>query len=53
MQDTRTGTCAWCGKHNETLFFFIWCFDGHLFTDWVCEKCRRAHWKATVNENED
>ena len=51
--DTREGNCAWCGKHGVKLFLLIWCFEGRLFTDWVCERCRRANWKATVNENED
>ena len=53
MLDAREGTCAWCGRHNQTLYFFIWCFDGRLFMDWICGRCRRVHWKATVNENED
>ena len=51
--DTREGTCAWCGKHGETLYFIVWCFDGRIFAEWVCTRCRRIAWKATVNENED
>lgn len=51
--DTREGTCEWCGKHNQTLYFIIWCFDGRIFTDWVCVMCRRVNNTLTVNENED
>ena len=50
---TRTGTCSWCGKHNQTLFFIVWIFDGQLFTDWVCSRCRRICRRRTVNEDED
>ena len=51
--DTRKGTCAWCERHGVTLYFIVWCFDGRLFTDWACERCRRIAWTATANENED
>ena len=51
--DTREGTCAWCERHNQTLFFIVWIFEERICMDWVCERCRRANWKATVNENED
>lgn len=51
--DTRIGTCAWCERHNQTLFFIVWAFDGRIFTDWVCIRCRRIHQKRTVDENED
>lgn len=50
---TRTGTCSWCEKHNVTLYFIVWCFQGDLYTDWVCDRCRRANMRITVNENED
>jgi len=50
---TRVGTCAWCGRESGTLYFIVWCFDGRIFTDWVCFRCRRAAGTATVNENED
>lgn len=53
MTDTREGTCSWCGRHNQTLYFVVWAFDGGIYTDWVCGRCRRIHRKKTVNENED
>ena len=51
--DTREGTCAWCGKHDQTLYFIVWTCDGRIFTDWVCIWCRRIGSTITVNENED
>lgn len=51
--DTRTGTCIWCEREDQTLYFIVWCFNGQIFTDWVCSRCRRIHMTMTVNENED
>lgn len=39
MADARIGKCAWCGKHNQRLFFLTWVYDGRILSDWVCEKC--------------
>ncbi len=51
--ENRKGTCAWCGQEEEDLRFAVWFFDGFVFAEWLCEKCRRIVRTATVNENED
>lgn len=51
--DTRIGTCPWCGREGQALYFIVWYFNERIFTDWVCIRCRRVFQKATVNENED
>ena len=51
--DTRIGACSWCGRQDQTLYFIVWCFDGGLYTDWVCIRCRRIFNTKTVNEDED
>ena len=52
-RDTRIGTCAWCERNEQALHFIVWCFDGRIFTDWVCRRCRLINMTMTVNENED
>ena len=52
MDQEKRGRCAWCGRHNQRLVFVVWVLDERLFTDWVCDHCRRAM-SATVNESED
>ena len=50
--ERREGRCAWCEREGQRLSFLIWYMNDDLFTDWVCEHCRRAV-GATVNESED
>ena len=52
MDQEERGRCAWCEREGQRLFFLIWYMNDDLFTDWVCEHCRRAV-GATVNESED
>lgn len=52
MAEDRKGTCAWCEREGVRLFFLIWYFNDGIYTDWVCERCRRAM-SATVDENDD
>ena len=52
MAENREGRCAWCEEENVRLFFLVWSFNDGLFTDWVCERCRRAM-GPTADENED
>ena len=53
MTDTRTGTCEWCGREGQALYFIAWIFENRFFTEWVCVRCRKIAGTATVNENED
>ena len=53
MTDTRRGTCPWCERKDQRLYFIVWYFNEQVFTDWVCAWCIRANRTATVNENED
>lgn len=53
MPETKTGTCPWCERHQQTLYFTIGICDGHLWTDWICARCRQICRTLTVNENED
>ena len=50
--ETREGTCPWCEREGQTLGFIVWYFLDQVFTDWVCERCRRTV-SATVDERED
>ena len=52
MAEDRRGTCAWCECESVRLSFLIWIFNEELYTDWVCERCRRAM-GPTADENED
>lgn len=45
MPETEQGTCPWCERHDQTLFFAIGCRNGRLWYDWVCARCL-----STVNE---
>lgn len=51
--ENREGTCTWCGREESELRFVVWYFDDRVFTDWLCDRCRRIFRTATVNENED
>lgn len=51
--DNREGSCPWCGREDQALYFIVWIFDEQVFTDWVCLRCRRIFSTATVNESED
>ena len=42
MPETKIGTCAWCERHQQTLFFTVG-FDCEIgfWTDWICARCRQ------------
>lgn len=42
MPLTKTGTCAWCGKHDARLIYTATVVDGRFCGDYVCEQCRKA-----------
>ena len=39
MMADKVGTCAWCERHNQQLFFMTYVFDGRFLSDWVCGYC--------------
>lgn len=39
MPETKQGTCPWCEKHNQTLYFTTGVKDGRLWYDWICARC--------------
>lgn len=39
MPETKHGTCPWCEKHDQTLYFTTGTVDGRLWYDWICAKC--------------
>lgn len=42
MPETKTGTCPWCERHQQTLFFTVG-YDEQigLWTEWLCARCRQ------------
>lgn len=39
MPLTRFGTCPWCERHKQTLFFTVGTDDGELWFEYVCARC--------------
>ena len=53
MPLTKTGTCAWCGKHDTRLIYTATVVDGRFCGDYVCEKCREViRLGSTMKEDE-
>ena len=42
MPETKQGTCPWCERHDQTLFFATGCSNGRVWYDWVCARCLNA-----------
>ncbi len=36
----RRGTCPWCGRHDQFLFFLPHHTDGQYHADMVCGRCK-------------
>jgi len=53
MPLTKTGTCAWCGKHDARLIYTSRIINGQYSADYVCEKCREViRLGTTMREDE-
>lgn len=46
--ETKFGTCPWCGKHNQVLYFAIGQYDNRIWCGWICNNClevkRKEQW---------
>lgn len=42
MPETKQGTCPWCERHDQTLFFTVGQHDGSLWYDWICGECLKV-----------
>ena len=48
MPVTKHGTCPWCGKHDQTLYFTCGFFECRLWTEYICADCmkvKRQGWR--------
>lgn len=51
MPETKTGTCPWCERQNQTLYFTSGFYaEGSRYVYWieyVCAHCRWAYQRRT------
>lgn len=50
MPETKEGTCPWCERHRQTLYFTVGQYDGKLWCDWICARCRDVCRKGFADE---
>jgi len=42
MMPTKEGKCPWCERHNQTLYLSVGVQNGVLWTQWICDSCRKS-----------